>query len=225
MEDWMSTRIKNASGTTKLEVEKMKKFCRENKEYKDNERSLIYEILMSGKSSDELIEGLKEEEEKALENSYNDGSKEIVVQLKFDSLKEACEYFGKDYGVVWARIRRSGWSLEEALEIEKRERYGNKLIFNGVEYPSLAALAKDYNLDYNKLKQRIRRGYSILEAVTGIKASKKIKYKDYEPMSIMDLCNSKGLYMYEVMCKINDGLPIDDIVEGELERKELEKYV
>jgi hypothetical protein len=59
-----------------------------------------------------------------------------------------------------------GWTIEEALEITKKDSITRKSItVDGVTFPTISAAAKHYDIDPKKVYQKIGSGKSIEEAL------------------------------------------------------------
>lgn len=88
-------------------------------------------------------------------------------------LSELCEKFGKDYFLVNCRIQQ-GWSFIDAMELprgsETRKRH-HYLTFRG-ETKTLTQFAKELGFKRSIIGERLKRGWSVEEALT-IKAGEK----------------------------------------------------
>lgn len=90
-----------------------------------------------------------------------------VGGVTFPSKGAAAEYFGIDAGVFNLRIGRLKWTPEQAAEIEPRPKpYRKKITVNGVEYPSINQVAKEFGLTLKLVSARINKdGWTIEQAV------------------------------------------------------------
>ncbi|MCM5569395.1 GIY-YIG nuclease family protein [Burkholderiaceae bacterium FT117] len=110
-----------------------------------------------------------------LRNGYNTSpggsigtSKSISVGGRhFSSLAAAAAYFGIDTNVFGLRLRRLGWTPEQAAEIEPRERHARRRVqVAGRGFPSLKAAAANYGLDYGLVHSRVvANGWSVEQAL------------------------------------------------------------
>ena len=99
----------------------------------------------------------------------------FIDNNEFISLAEACRYYNKDYIKVHSRLK-IGWSLEEALEIVKKENGSYKSItVKDKTFKSVTEACKYYNLPRVNVIKRIKRGWSIEEAFELVPRKKKLK--------------------------------------------------
>lgn len=85
---------------------------------------------------------------------------------KFNSIKEACEYFHLNYQTIVNRIFTYKWSIEKAFStsiVPSRIKAKDHL---GKTYPSITAMAKAYNISQWVVRTRLNRGWSMEEALT-----------------------------------------------------------
>lgn len=97
------------------------------------------------------------------------GSAQKVVYkgITYPNLKHLAESFGKNAEVLRRKLR-DGQTLDEALtkRVEKRIKVDAKPIeFNGNVYPSAQLLVDKYRVKSSVLKQRIKRGWTIEQAL------------------------------------------------------------
>ena len=93
-----------------------------------------------------------------------------VCGTVFPTLKKAADQYGIDYKTAHRRIKKLGWSVEQALEIEPRiTPYNKKLTpvtaFN-VEYKSMTHASRAFGMNPQLVAQRVREGWSIEQALT-----------------------------------------------------------
>lgn len=89
----------------------------------------------------------------------------------FPTLKEATAYCGLEHKTVYHRIRKLGWSIEQAFEIEPRITPYNKKLTPvtafGVEYKSMTHASRAFGMSPTLVGSRVReRGWSIEQALT-----------------------------------------------------------
>lgn len=75
--------------------------------------------------------------------------------------------FGMPTTRLYGRLEK-GWSLEEALEVVKRKRQptpGEPVEYRGTTYASISALAVAFGQSPNNVAARLRRGWSVAQAV------------------------------------------------------------
>lgn len=92
----------------------------------------------------------------------------IVFRGKeYNSLSHLARLFGVDPSVLRGRLN-NGYTLEEALDKDfsfRHRKLGNKYVVEGHQYSSLSELAHDMFLDVNVLRARLRKGYTVEEAI------------------------------------------------------------
>jgi hypothetical protein len=86
-----------------------------------------------------------------------------VAQKKFISQAELCEHF--KISLISFRSRQlMGWSLEESVGLEERERK-NQYVVAGVEYRTLVDVCKHYQINKAKISSRLKSGMDLEAAV------------------------------------------------------------
>ncbi len=100
-----------------------------------------------------------------------------ISGLKFKSLKSAAEHFGLDYSLVYNRVTKNGWTIEQSLGAAKPPgtvRFiGVGVEAFGMKFPSFAACARHFGVKSESLRQRV------IEMGTGIEAA--IRYLQTKP--------------------------------------------
>lgn len=124
--------------------------------------AIIYRIKRGW--TPEQVVGLTPKPEKKSSGGIASVRGAIVDGQEFKSHKAICRHYGADYQVVKARLT-IGWTLREALGLDKREPYGTKIIVEDVEYQSINHAAAAYGLDHGVVGVRLRKGYSPEQAV------------------------------------------------------------
>ena len=130
----------------------------------------------------------------------------VVNGKRFESISAlAREYNMKDV-TLRTRILKQHLSPEEAVSrpIEKKEKFN--LNIDGIQYESIAELAKAYDLKPYIIYQRIKKGYSVEEAVTKPTKGKKIKVDGKEFPSIADAARYHDLIPENVQANIKSGM-------------------
>ncbi len=99
-------------------------------------------------------------------HTRNKSATQVVVKNEsFTSLRKAAERYKIPYQKVYERITR-GWTIEEALDITKKDNPTRKSItVDGVTFPTISAAAKHYKIDPKKVYQKIGSGKSIEQAL------------------------------------------------------------
>lgn len=127
----------------------------------ESERRTATRYINEGWSIEEAL-GLK----KKTGYKYRSFMKINIEGTKFSNLAEACKFFNLNTRTVWGRISR-GWSIKEALELEKRNNFSNfiKINFRGKTYQSQNQLCKSFNVNPSTFRNRKRKGKSIKECL------------------------------------------------------------
>ena len=87
----------------------------------------------------------------------------VVIQgISYPSIRDACRVLGKEdiYDKILNRIKYGGWSLEEAFELNDRQR-GEPITYKGVKYKNLRDLCEKTGIKYGTVRQGVRRGKRI----------------------------------------------------------------
>ncbi len=93
-------------------------------------------------------------------------SKSIMFNnMEFPSFASLSSYYEIKYSKFRNRIRRN-WSLEEALELKKRNTKNNpkEVYLNNRKFPNIYSASKFYNKNYKTIITRLSRKWSIEEA-------------------------------------------------------------
>ena len=92
-------------------------------------------------------------------------NKPLVIQGKqFKSLSKACDCYNIDYSLVLYRIDRLKWSIEDAVSTPVNNHKGEKILINNIEFISLAEACRYYKVNYDKIRGRLRTGWTLEEA-------------------------------------------------------------
>lgn len=91
--------------------------------------------------------------------------KQITVEGKvFKSINEASKYYNVASSSVNRRLN-NGWSIEEAFElVERKNARSKEVTLEGITYRSIKEACMYYCKDYDKIKHRLRTGWSVEEA-------------------------------------------------------------
>lgn len=92
-----------------------------------------------------------------------------VAGLKFEQLKEACEYFDLDYAKASYRLRKN-WTIEQVFGIDPPPQNTAKnapktYSFKGKIYGSAKELASEFGVSANNFTRRLSEGWSLEEAL------------------------------------------------------------
>ena len=107
----------------------------------------------------------------------NKGHGEIACEdhlgNKFSSTLEMCSFWNIKRTAYGERLRR-GWTKEEALTGNREEKPKENKFFDhlGNGFPNMESMAKHWGINRTTYRQRITHGWSVEEALTGIKTPK-----------------------------------------------------
>ena len=161
--------------------------------------------------------------ERALTTAVTDcggAGKECTDHLgnKYTSIVEMAKAYGKDYCTVHNRLK-GGWTLEDALTIDvnKKRRTGGKECVDplGNRFKSITEMAKAYGKDYKVLRDRLKAGWSLEDAlILDIEISNKgkgyIDHKGNKFKSVMEMAKAYGKDANTVYSRLRDGWSIED---------------
>ena len=140
------------------------------------------------------------------------------VHVNGVNVVEYCREHGLNYGTVYGRLYR-GATLEEALKVlagEARPRRSRvPAVVNGVEYPSLRALARAYRMNHALIARRLAAGMSLEEAVaSGVRpyATRPV-YHGKEFPSLLALCRELGISRQALHYRMAR-LPLEEAVDA-----------
>jgi hypothetical protein len=147
----------------------------------------------------------------------------------FDNLTLAAEALGVKLATVKARIEH-GYSIEDAFLGRIKPRVGvrgKQVEFNGILYPSLAALGKKYNLGGALISKRMKSGWTLAQALETVPApprfrnfeghSREHKWKEVRTTEgkTEPVPNPGGYKLYLVTNTVNDkvyvGITVGDL--------------
>ena len=131
----------------------------------------------------------------------------VINGKRFKSISElAREYDMRDI-TLRNRILEQRLSPEEAVvkPIEKKGKKVN-LSINGIEYESIAQLAKAFNLEPYIVHRRIKKGFTVEEAVQKLMKGKNIEVEGKKFSSIAEAARYYNLIPENVQKKLKDGM-------------------
>jgi hypothetical protein len=143
--------------------------------------------------------------------------------VRYRSALAACKKHGVKY-ITYRKRRLGGWTLEESLETatapDKRRGKTNdnargarepfRAVVDGVEYRSIAALAKSYSKSYPSVYFRIRRyNFTPEQAVKIEGLGKEVLVTGSKYKTITAAASAYGLELHLVLGRINYGLSLE----------------
>ena len=160
------------------------------------------------------------------------GTRVTVRGEKFDSLNAAARSYKIKPGLAHQRINTNGWTIEQALEIDRPPKgsSGPKFIIvrdKGIEnkFPSQISAAKQYGVDYKIFHSRIHSGWTIEQALELVnrpdrtRKGKTIKIKCKGKLkifnSVAEAAREFGLPRSRVQARIDRGWSLEQALEVE----------
>lgn len=100
--------------------------------------------------------------------------------VRYASMREAAAAHGLDYQLVWSRIKSNGWTVEQALDIapppDTARSRGVEVTAFGLAHQSLTACAEHHGVSRDSIRNKMKNGSTLEEAISLILANKK-KYR------------------------------------------------
>ncbi|MCR5117119.1 MAG: hypothetical protein K6A97_06390 [Lachnospiraceae bacterium] len=144
---------------------------------------------------------------------------------KFNSQKEMCEFWGIDKDAFSKRLD-SGWTLEDALtkpkgynpsQIEKNKCYDHL----GNQYDSLSQMAAAYSIPLPTLSTRIKKGWSIEDALTkpkGFNPSRAEEAGCYDHLgneynTLSEMAKAYNILPSTLQRRLSKGVPLEDALK------------
>ena len=134
----------------------------------------------------------------------------------YSSIKDMCAFYKISQDTFNFRLK-AGWTLEEALTIpiyKYNSSYNKCYDHLGNEYKSTQEMCKKYNIDRNTYRNRIKRGWSIEEALTkptsSLSASKIQDHLGNEYNSLTEMCKAYKIRINTFRSRIERGSSIKD---------------
>lgn len=134
-------------------------------------------------------------------------------EVEFESITAFSEHFGISKEKVTRRLG-NGWSPAQAVGIEPPPKRlgttGKPLVFDGIEYISLAAAAEALGLDKKVVASRVAKGYSAEDAIRGhlkgrVGPGKAIEFRGKTYGSREQLCSEFGQMWNNVQRRVKRG--------------------
>lgn len=165
-------RILQRSGATKTRAEMTVR-------YDDSIRQKVIADIKAGETDAQITEKYGMSKATVFKFKKQNGLTKFKIQKMtdvevcgtvFPTLKKAADQYGIDYKTAHRRIKKLGWSVEQALEIEPRiTPYTKKLkavTAFGVEYRSMTHASRAFGMNPQLVAQRVRDGWSVEQALT-----------------------------------------------------------
>lgn len=172
--------------------------------------SSLTKLLKKGMSLDEAVSTLEELKHKR-EIEYNG--------VVYKSLSAMARAHKMKPSLVGSRLRR-GFSLEDALDPDfsiNKSKVGTKVVLEGDKYNSISSLAKDMFIDSSLVVVRLRRGFSLEQAVDpdfGLKYDKRRK-----DTSVEAYASRSGLSASTIRGRLRLGFTIEQATDPDFKSK------
>ena len=140
---------------------------------------------------------------------------EIFVKGKyFASLLEACEYYDTDLSLVYNRINK-GWDIVDALLTPVlKELKGKEITLEGKTFISIAEACRYYNLQGDRVRSRLKIGWTLEEAFELVKRDKGIITVENKTFkSLPKACKYYNINYRLVSNRLNRGWSIEEAFE------------
>lgn len=158
------------------------------------EQNFVIKLLRDDASTFDELQSQEIEEiagRGTLKNGYNVAiggsigtSKPVeVAGKKFASRSQAAEYYGIDQFIFTQRIRKLGWTPEEAAGLVKRDWRGKakEVVVGGKSFESIRSAAEHYAMDFKKVYDRYSEKGWTLEQALGVESpSETVRFSGLE---------------------------------------------
>jgi len=147
------------------------------------EQNFVIKLLRDDASTFDELQSQEIEEiagRGTLKNGYNVAiggsigtSKPVeVAGKKFASRSQAAEYYGIDQFIFTQRIRKLGWTPEEAAGLVKKDWRGKakEVVVGGKSFESIRSAAEHYAMDFKKVYDRYSEKGWTLEQALGVES-------------------------------------------------------
>lgn len=143
--------------------------------------------------------------------------KKIEIQGKvFNGYGEAKRYFKTKASInlISSRIRTWGWTLEEALEIKERKNPIHKeIIYKGKKYKNMKSLCDDFKIDYNLVRNRLLKGWSIEKSLENKNNNfNEVIFRGKKYKNEKELCKEYGVKYHTFRSRKNYGWSVEDAI-------------
>lgn len=148
----------------------------------------------------------------------DEGNAICVEGIDFKSLAAACRYYNLGSNTVKYRLKNS-WSIEEAFGIKNKETFnhGIPIIVDGINYSCLKQACRYYDVGYQTVVSRIRRSWSLEEAL-GLDKKHSFIVEGIEFKHLKTACKYYGIASNTAKARIEKGWTIEEAL-GIIERK------
>ena len=139
---------------------------------------------------------------------------------KFKTCEEMCAFWGVDLEIYNCRVHSHKWTKERALTTPAKTRTKLKLPttdHQGRTFESFEQLAKHYAMSSKTLKNRLKRGMSLDQALTmPARSGQPVVCKDHLGTlywAFTDMCQHWGVNYTTFIYRLNRGLSIEECLK------------
>jgi hypothetical protein len=145
--------------------------------------------------------------------------------VEYSSLSDLAESFGIHPNTLKYRVVNAGMSLEDALSLDVMNNRPIRLVYKGVEYPSINSLSEECNLSEAAIRQRLHRGWSVEDAVERgsitTPRAKEVTYLGDVYQSFKALSDSLGFDYNAFMSQVRRRVTLEEAVDAYLAESRL----
>lgn len=141
---------------------------------------------------------------------------------KFKSCEEMCDFWGVDLDVYRCRVHSLKWTKERALTTIVKTRIRIKLPtvdHQGRSFENFEQLARNYAMCPKTLKNRLKNGMSLEEALTmPVRRGQHVQCKDHLGTvywTFTDMCERWGTKYNTFISRLNRGLSVEECLKKE----------
>lgn len=155
----------------------------------------------------------------------------VVAGVLYKTRAAACKAHGIATDVVTYRVNKLGMSVEDAILTPVRPRPRRKINYMEHHFDSVHQFAEFVGLPASTLTHWMDAGLSPEDAVQKILDNrelcrgkgKKLKYRDEEYSSGVELCTKKGVSYSAFMQRLNKGMSVEEAIDTEVRETSLFK--
>lgn len=151
----------------------------------------------------------------------------VYNNINYRSLRELSIKLNISYNTLYNRLYKQNMSIEDAINIPMKYGKSKPIIYDGVKYKSMRALAKSYNIRYTTLHQRVHiNNQSLRDSINNRvrkcnRSNKPMRSREYEYLGklykLTELSKKFNMTYSTLYSRIvTRGMSIDDAVNNKL---------
>lgn len=137
-------------------------------------------------------------------------SKVVVKGITFGSMKDACKHFGVSYKYVSTIKNNYGLSFNDAIEYMLQGGKAGKLKVGDKEFNNLSDACRKSGVNINKVRSRMRRGYSLEDSLKHSLSKISVRGRDFQSLS--EACRYFDVSYRNVRYAIGKGMSIEEAI-------------